>query len=443
MQLWTPNQPLQNGKFIIQKVLKGGGFGVTYTAIEYRTGKLFVIKTLNQQQQSQADFQQRQVKFVNEALRLGKCSHPHIVQVYEVIEEDGLWGMVMEYIDGQDLEVYVNERGALPEDKGLRYIDQVGQALEYVHQQGFLHRDIKPNNILLRRGTQEAVLIDFGLAREFTLGNTGSMTNAKTEGYAPIEQYERRGKFAPYTDVYALAATLYTLLTDRVPLPAPFRKYAQLPPPKQLNSKISDRVNNAIVKGMALEPQERSQTVREFRELLGIATIESSDYIQQPSAYTPSPPHSKIDYAKLEGLLKAHQWKEADRETYLVMLQAVGRQKEGWMRSQELSNFPCDVLCEIDQLWVFYSNGKFGLSVQQRIWCSIGSHPGKFDIATFCNFGDSVGWRRNNEWLRYDNFTFSLEAQEGHLPSFGYGVQRWDEWQPICRDLFPRISSYL
>lgn len=443
MQLWTPNQLLQNGRFIIQKVLGGGGFGVTYSAIEYRTGNLFVIKTLNQQQQSQADFQQRQVKFVNEALRLAKCSHPHIVQVYEVIEEDGLWGMVMEYIDGQDLGVYVDERGQLPEDEALRYIDQVGKALEYVHQQGFLHRDIKPNNILLRRGTQEAVLIDFGLAREFTLGQIGSMTNAKTEGYAPIEQYERRGKFAPYTDVYALAATLYTLLTAVVPFPAHLRKYAQLPPPKQHNSKISYRVNNAIVKGMALEPQERSQTVQEFRELLGIATIESSDYIQQPPAYTSSPLDSKVDYAKLEGLLKAHQWKEADRETYLVMLQAVGRQKERWMRTQELSNFPCDVLGKIDQLWILYSDGKFGLSVQQRIWRSIGSHPEKFDNTTFYQFGDYVGWRSNNEWLRYDNFTFTLEAQEGHLPSFGYGVQRWDEWQPICRDLFPRISSCL
>lgn len=443
MQLWTRNQPLQNGRFIIQNLLGGGGFGVTYSAIEYRTGKLFVIKTLNQQQQSQADFQQRQVKFVNEALRLARCSHPHIVQVYEVIEEDGLWGMVMEYIDGRDLEVYIHERGQLPEDEALRYIDQVGKALEYVHQQGFLHRDVKPNNILLRRSTQEAVLIDFGLAREFTIGRTGSMTNAKTEGYAPIEQYESRGNFAPYTDVYALAATLYTLLTAQVPVPAQFRQYAQLPQPLQHNSQISDRVNDAIVKGMALSPQERSQTVREFRELLGIATIESSNSIPQTPVYTPSLPHPEVDYSKLEDLLKAHHWKEADRETYLVMLQTVGRQKEGWIRGQELSNFPCTVLCQIDQLWVAYSEGKFGLSVQQQIWRSISGQSDKFELTTFCKFGDYVGWRRNKEWLSYDNFTFSLEAQEGHLPSFGYGVQRWDEWQPSCWDFFPRVLHCL
>ncbi len=423
MRLWTPNQPLQNGKFTIQTILGSGGFGITYSAIEHGTGKLFVIKTLNQQQQRQADFQQRQVKFVNEALRLAKCSHTHIVQVYEVIQEDELWGMVMEYVDGQDLGVYVDERGVLPEDEALRYIDQVGKALEYVHQQRFLHLDVKPSNILLRRATQEAVLIDFGLVREFTGVGAGSMTNAKTEGYAPIEQYESQGKFAAYTDVYALAATLYTLLTAEIPLPAPFRKYEQLPPPKQHNSKISDRVNNAILKGMALEPQERPQSVREFRELLS--------------------PDPKVDYAKLEEFLRANQWKEADRETYQIMLQAVERQNEGWMRAQELSNFPCTVLYKIDQLWLTYSDSKFGLSVQQQIWYGIAGSSIQFDIAIFCKFGDRVGWRTNNEWLRYENFTFSLEAPEGHLPSFGMGFQRWDEWQSSCWQLFPRIHNCL
>lgn len=204
MKLWIPNQRLQNGRFTIQKVLGSGGFGITYNAIEQDTGKLFVLKTLNQQQQSQPDFQARQLKFVNEGLRLANCKHPHIVQVHEFIEEDGLLAMVMEYIDGKDLETYIDERGQLPEHEALRYIDQVGQALEYVHQQGLLHRDVKPNNILLRRGKKEAVLIDFCLVREFTDGQAGSMTNAKTEGYAPVEQYERQGNFGSYTDVYAV-----------------------------------------------------------------------------------------------------------------------------------------------------------------------------------------------------------------------------------------------
>ncbi|MBD2297234.1 serine/threonine-protein kinase [Nostoc sp. FACHB-190] len=440
MQSWQANQPIQNGRFIIQKVIGSGGFGITYSAIEQFTGKLFVIKTLNQQQQHQADFEERQVKFVNEALILKSCKHSHIVQVYELIKENRLWGMVMEYIDGKDLGVYVDEHGPLPEDEALCYIDQIGQALEYIHQQKFLHRDVKPNNILLRADQQETVLIDFGLAREFTIGQIGSMTNAKTEGYAPIEQYERQGKFGDYTDVYALAATLYTLLTNVVPFPANYRQYAQLSPPKQYNSRISYKVNNAIVQGMALEPQDRPPTVRKFRELLGLATT----LPMQPSLVDqPSPSVSNLNYPKLEEFLRANKWKEADDETYLVMLQAVDRQNEGWMRAEELCNFPCAVLCKIDQLWVEYSDGKFGLSVQQRIWGSVSDSPNSFDISTFYKFGGYVGWLNNNEWLSYNNFIFSLEAQEGHLPSFGYGVQSFHEWQLSYQYLLPRINSCL
>jgi serine/threonine protein kinase len=139
MQSWTPNQPLQNGRFIIQKYLGGGGYGVTYRVIEQHTGKIFAIKTLNSNRQNEPDFQQLQVKFINEALRLAQCTHPHIVKVHEVIEEAGLWGMVMEYVDGVNLWQYIQKRGQLLEDEALRYIDQIGQALEYVHEKEFLH----------------------------------------------------------------------------------------------------------------------------------------------------------------------------------------------------------------------------------------------------------------------------------------------------------------
>ncbi|TAF03518.1 MAG: serine/threonine protein kinase, partial [Nostocales cyanobacterium] len=111
MKLWHPNQHLNNGRFIIQKVLGSGGFGVTYSVREKTTYKLFVLKTLNHIQQNKQNFKQLQVKFVNEALRLAKCSHPHIVKVYEVIQEDGLWCMVMEYIDGEDLANYIDING--------------------------------------------------------------------------------------------------------------------------------------------------------------------------------------------------------------------------------------------------------------------------------------------------------------------------------------------
>ncbi|MBD2357506.1 GUN4 domain-containing protein [Tolypothrix sp. FACHB-123] len=423
MQLWTPNQSLQQGRFIVQKVLGSGGFGITYSAIEPNTGKLFVLKTLNHIQQTRDDFDAQQVKFVNEALRLAQCSHPHIVKVHEVIKEDELWGMVMEYIDGQDLATYIDEYGQLSEPEALRYIDQIGQALEYVHTKGFLHRDIKPNNILLRQGTQEAVLIDFGLAREFNLGKTGSMTNAKTEGYAPIEQYERKGNFGAYTDVYALAATLYSLLTAEVPFPAKFRKTGiPLPPPQQFNPQISDRVNQAILRGMELEIENRPQTVREWLKLvnpqLAIATLEST--ITQ-------------DYTRLRDLLAVGEWQKADEETRQVMLAVAGKTAQDYLNIQDIENFPCEDLRTIDQLWIKYSQGRFGFSIQKRVYQSLGGTE-KFNIDTWEAFWDRVQWSKNGKWMYYKDLTFDLTAPEAHLPIMHiYLNKKWDFVDYDCK----------
>jgi serine/threonine protein kinase len=269
MSHWTPGQRLKDGKYIVEKLLNFGGFGVTYRAREQPSGKLVAIKTLNALQQSKSDFAAIQEKFVQEAFRLVKCSHPNIVQAHTVFLEDELWCMVMEYIEGPDLASYLEDRGVLSEEEALRIIRQVGEALSYVHNQGFLHRDVKPPNIILRRDSLQAVLIDFGLAREFTPGKLQSLTNHKTEYFAPIEQYERRGNFGAYTDVYALAATLYVLLTGELPFSARVRQHnIPLVPPKQHNPQISDRMNDAILKGMALEPKDRPQSVQEWLALL-------------------------------------------------------------------------------------------------------------------------------------------------------------------------------
>ncbi|MEQ9372061.1 MAG: bifunctional serine/threonine-protein kinase/formylglycine-generating enzyme family protein [Coleofasciculus chthonoplastes F3-SA18-01] len=251
MSQWKSGQPIKQGKYIIEQLLGCGGFGVTYRAKESSSGKLVAIKTLNIYQQFKPDFSQIQEKFLNEALCLARCHHPHIVEVYpQLFQEDGVWCMVMDYVEGQDLASYRQSRGQLLEAEALEIIKQVGEALIYVHQQGFLHRDIKPKNILLQRDSLSVVLIDFGLAREFIPGEEQSLTNWGTECFAPIEQYERRGNFGAYTDVYALAATLYFVLTGELPYSATIRQRGNIPlvPPKHHNHKISDRVNNAILK---------------------------------------------------------------------------------------------------------------------------------------------------------------------------------------------------
>jgi formylglycine-generating enzyme required for sulfatase activity/tRNA A-37 threonylcarbamoyl transferase component Bud32 len=273
MQVWQNNQEIKNGRFRIQKVLGAGGFGVTYLALEHifesavatMRERQVVIKTLNHLQQNRDDFTEQQERFVNEAMILKGCQHPHIVQVYELIQEDGLWGMVMEYIEGEELAHYADESGQMPEEEALIYINQISKAITYCHEQGFLHRDIKPHNILLRQKTKQAVLIDFGLA---VVNNNADTTNVTTAGYAPPEQYQI-GESGPYSDVYALAATCYHLLTAQVPIPANFRSYVDMPAPQHFNATVSDRVNEAILSGMAQKPTERPQTMAEFRRLLG------------------------------------------------------------------------------------------------------------------------------------------------------------------------------
>jgi serine/threonine protein kinase len=432
MKLWTPNQELKSGRFIIQKVMGGGGFGLTYKALDTSKDKMVVIKTLNQFQQTQEDFEQRQEKFLNEALRLAQCSHPHIVKVYEVFREEGLWGMVMEYVDGDDLGVYVENNGPLLETEALCYIEQISQALEYVHRQGFLHRDVKPNNILLRRETQAAILIDFGLAREYT-GKTGSMTNAKTEGYAPIEQYERRGEFGEYTDVYALAATLYSLVTKEVPIPANFRKKGlSLPPPQQYNPTISDDLNAAIVRGMALEPQNRPQSVLEFQELLGI----------HPQAEAQLKSSLGINYSQLRNFLASGRWKEADRETARMMLAVTKREKEGWFAVEDIEMFRCEDLQIIDQLWLKYSHGRFGFTIQKRIYEAMGGNK-DYDPEVWEAFSDRIGWHKNGDWVTYDHIIFDISAPVAHLPRGGSTVGEWGGfvlWLGLC-GVFSRIDS--
>ncbi len=141
-----------------------------------------------------------------------------------------------------------------------------------------------------------------------------------------------------------------------------------------------------------------------------------------------------LDYTRLRDLLKAGQWKEADLETLQVMLKAAGREKEGWLDIESIERFPCTDLRTIDQLWILYSKGLFGFSVQKRIYESVRKDYEKFSE----KFGDRVGWRTgmffNKEWLDYDKLTFSLNAPQGHLPvsgvwgskgSFGGGGGSW------------------
>jgi serine/threonine protein kinase len=397
--IWKPNETIQGGKYVIEEVLGIGGFGVTYRAKDTTFDRSVAIKTANDLIQTQVNFSKQQEKFVQEAFRLARCHHAHIIEVEDVCKEGDLWCMIMEYVTGGNLEQYTLDKQVLPEAEALLHINQVGSALSYIHQQGLLHRDVKPSNIMLRTDTAQAVLIDFGLAREFIDGRTQTHTNARTESYAPIEQYQIRAKRGAYTDVYALAATCYFLLTGVQPLPAQFRwQGAALIPPKKHNPLLSDRINAAIMQGMILEPEARPQSVPQWLEII---STEQQDR----------------KYDRLIELLAAQKWDLADEETYDLILKRSNRVKEGWLDYPATQHLSCEFLQAIDRLWLDYSNGRFGFSVQRKIWQELG---GKIDYSTECILGEHLGWRVKDKWLDRKSLNFSLAASCGHFPWNGH-----------------------
>ncbi|MDJ0718147.1 MAG: GUN4 domain-containing protein [Prochloraceae cyanobacterium] len=122
-----------------------------------------------------------------------------------------------------------------------------------------------------------------------------------------------------------------------------------------------------------------------------------------------------VDYTGLRALLEAQNWKEADRETANVMLQAAERTSQGYLTESDIESFPCEDLRTINQLWLKYSDGKFGFSVQKEIYQSLGGTK-EYNQEIWSSFGDRVGWKKGDEWLDRDAITWNLSAQEGHLP---------------------------
>ena len=268
---WSKGKTLKNDRYTIQEILGRGRFSVTYLANDTQNDHKVVIKTAKDVWLNPIKFQQLQDSLSKEAFELAKCNHPHIVQVKERFREENILCIVMEYISGQTLDKRDNK--IIPEKEGLSYIQQIGTALIEVHRHQLLHRDIRPGNIIIRTGKAEAVLIDFGLALNFDHELTKTRTEELAEGFAPIECYSRDGKRSAYTDIYSLGATLYELLTGITPVSAIERKLENKPliPPKTINSAISDRTNNAILKAMELEASDRPQSVQDWLKQLGLS----------------------------------------------------------------------------------------------------------------------------------------------------------------------------
>ena len=255
MQHLQPNTTLQGGKYRIERVLGQGGFGNTY--IGYNTEfeetvaiKEFFMKGVTERDEttsvvsvSNADnvqqFEEQREKFKKEALRIRKLNNPHIVKVHDLFEENGTAYYVMDFVEGENLSQRLKRTGKPMAERKVREIFlQLLDALKAVHDAGMWHLDIKPANIMLDK-EGNVKLIDFGASKQLNAQKGGATTSTAisyTNGYAPREQMEQSyDKFGPWTDIYALGATLYNLLTNKRP-----------PMPSDIDDDISEDKHKAL-----------------------------------------------------------------------------------------------------------------------------------------------------------------------------------------------------
>ena len=271
---------LANGKYIIEKTIGQGGFGIAYKAIQSGLNRTVCIKefflagrcmrdtqhcTIYPQLNGESMYEKFRQDFVKEARTLASLHHKGVVEVIDIFDENNTSYMVMPFIVGQSLQGIVEQNGPLPYQDAVNYIAQVADAVGYIHERHILHRDIKPDNIMITPG-YNAVLIDFGSAREFEEDKTQVQTTMLTHGYAPTEQYTRNSRKGSYTDIYAIGATLYYILTGKVPVEAAARFTEKMPTPKELNPNIPDETNRTIIKAMQLNSQDRHQSISEFMD---------------------------------------------------------------------------------------------------------------------------------------------------------------------------------
>lgn len=280
---WLPLNHILNGKYLIGKVLGEGGFGITYMALDLNLETKVAIKEyfpvglasreLSGKSQytvssltgeRRVSYQHGLEKFMEEARSISQFYHlDGIVAVKEFFFENGTAYMVMEYLDGITLKEYLKQQGGQIEvEEALRILRPVITSLEIVHKAGIVHRDISPDNIMiLKDGAPK--LIDFGAARMSCVDEEHTFTIILKHGYAPPEQYQSKGKQGPWTDVYAVCATLYRMVTGILPSNALDRMSKDdLETFEQLGCKVPHYLTDVVVrKGMALTLSQRYQNM--------------------------------------------------------------------------------------------------------------------------------------------------------------------------------------
>jgi len=301
--------PSTLGKYRIIEEIGRGGMAVVYKAVHPRLGRYVAIKVLPRQFSFERKFVQR---FHREATAASTLSHPNIVIIHDVDQEEDIHYIVMEYLEGQPLSELIKEQGSLPLGRAFKIIHQISSALDYAHSLGFVHRDIKPSNIII--GPEDhATLTDFGIVR------TADGTSVTKEG-APIgtPQYmspeQCDGKQADSrSDLYSLGVVLYEMLTGQVPFTADtplvvmYQQVNKPPvPPRRINPDLLDPVERVVLRALGKTPEERYQTAGALAEALE-AAIRGEDTAE------PEPDEETVEslYMRAVTAVEEKRWQEA------------------------------------------------------------------------------------------------------------------------------------
>ncbi|MHC5735290.1 protein kinase domain-containing protein [Nostoc sp.] len=395
---------LLRNRFRVIRLLGEGGFSRTYEARDAdKIDEPCIIKQFVPQFEGMAALEKATELFKQEAKRLYDLGeHPQIPRLIAYFEQDKRLYLVQELIQGQNLLQELHQQGAFSEEKIKQLLTDLLPILKFIHERGVIHRDIKPENIM-RRLDGKLILIDFGVSKQITKTFVGVATTVGTPGYTPIEQM--RGQVFPASDLYSLGVTCIRLLTQCLPkTDGSDELYDALRDcwiwRKYLPQSITPDLGQVLDKLIQDYVKERYQSVDEVIQALNTDNINSA---------------VGINYTVLQKLLASGKWREADQETWKLMLKISHREKECYLRVEDIKEFPSQDLLTIDRLWVKYSNGRFGFSIQKQIWDSVGGKP-DLDIETWEYFGEWLGWRIKNNWKPYEFLSFTLAAPVGQLP---------------------------
>lgn len=272
------------GRYVIQEVLGQGGFGITYLGIDKLYGNKVAIKEYYPQKiamrkaqyedvvtvtsiEEKNNYDKGKKRFLDEAQVMARFNkNEGIVKILDFFEANNTAYIVMEYLEGITLKQYLGKYGVIQFRNLIEMMLPLLEALIEIHSQGLIHRDISPDNIMVQHNSK-LKLMDFGAARDYTESGNKSLTVILKPGYAPPEQYQTHGVQGPWTDIYALCATIYKCLTGITPPDAIARvmddKFKE---PDQLDGKLSPDIKKILWKGMNIFPEERYQDIVEFGE---------------------------------------------------------------------------------------------------------------------------------------------------------------------------------